>query len=359
MISSNRTSPSPLVASRLAVLAFLALALAPSSLRANELDPRSFDDVTRYVETEAGPKELAALARRQFYFEVTSDHEAGAQQYARMQQAIAQKIPVEYERPVFDVRFIFGDKAAISDAQTIGILGGTGPLSDANIIRLVMARARDGQVGNGVMVHLFSLPPPRTTTDQIMGGATYSARLTRFMRHGYGNYFLASNTAHLNFDTLKTISGSNHLRHLPRIIVDRIAAAQQREHRQETLLILGTRQAWDGHLYDTILDAKSMAYGRLDLDRQVALQGWIDQIKQGLVTDAQRGTLESFISNLGRQYGANGLLLSCTELPLGLGDQIAALRAEGFAVYDSEALIAEIIAEVVHDPALGDSLGGS
>ena len=48
---------------------------------------------------------------------------------------------------------VFGDESAVSDQSTVGVLGGTGPLSDANIVRLVMARLDPADVASGTMLN--------------------------------------------------------------------------------------------------------------------------------------------------------------------------------------------------------------
>ncbi len=330
-----------------AIFAFVYLVLASlvaTSAWADSLDQMSFKELARFVRQQATAKDLSGLAQRQFYFEVKANYEAAADDYAEMQESLAEKIPNEFSRPVFDVRFIFGDKSSVQSETTIGILGGTGPLSDANITRLVINRLSSQDFSQSAMIHLFSLPPPRTTKDQILGGVLYSARLSRFLRHGYAQYFLASNTAHLNIGKLEVLAGSGRIAHLPRMIAEEIQRDQEQKGR-ETILILGTKQAWDGRLYASIFDEKGLDYVRPEADTQLELQRWIDKVKQGQLTSQERVQLKNFVAGLGTRLQARSLLLSCTELPLGLGELMGDLQDEGFTIHDSESMIADIIAD--------------
>ena len=94
-----------------------------------------------------------------------------------MQEAIAKKYPHEFSRPKIKVNFLFGKKESITKNQTIGILGGMGPLSDANLMKLIMKKLESTNVAKGTAINLYSIPPPRTTEEQMMHGPSYAASL--------------------------------------------------------------------------------------------------------------------------------------------------------------------------------------
>lgn len=330
------------------LVAFVSLFFAVPA-KAHDLDDLSFDELSHYVQYEANRFQIALLAQRQFYFEVSRNHAEQAEDYLHLQEAIAERIPNEFSRPVFDVRFIFGDKSAVRKQSTIGILGGTGPISDASISSLIMARVNPGALPNGTMIHLFSLPPPRTTKETLLGGALYGARLATFMRHGYLEYYLASNTAHMNRGSLEILSGPGKIVNLPEIIAEKVAADQLSRGSRESILILGTTAAAEGRLYGSIFDKKQMAYAEIRADHQSTLQGWIDTIKKGLLTPDGAKQLKAFVSMLANEYHAKDILLSCTELPLGLGASMDELVSAGNFIYDTEKMMADIIAERLAD----------
>jgi aspartate/glutamate racemase len=313
---------------------------------AETLGRMSMGELQAFVQTQATPQDLADLAERQFYFVVRNNFIQNAAAYWSLQQAIAEKIPTEFSRPVFDLRFIFKDNLApVEPKRTVGILGGTGPLSDATIMRLVFRQLKPEAMAAGSMIHLFSLPPPRTISSQAFGGLTYGARLTTFMRHGYQEYFLASNTAHLNIDTLRQLSGAEaHLNNLPRAIAERIFNETKATTGSKSILILGTKQAWDKRLYPNIFEEQHVPYKSLTSIEEDEIQAWIDRIKQGTMRAADQLRLRDDILKLAKIHGVQEILLACTELPLGLGSLIKDIEQTGLKVYDSEEMIADMIA---------------
>lgn len=347
MTSKVSRSPIKHALTSLIAIFFLKVALAAPLVQADDLDQKSFSDLAHYIEFAASRGELSSLARRQFYFQIDSDHAAKAHDYLKMQKAIARKIPNEYSRPIFDIRYIYDDYRPVTNQGSIGILGGIGPVSDANIIRLMMAKLDPDRIDSGAMIHLFSVPPPRKTHDQIIRGLSYMGRITRFLRRGYDHYFLASNTAHLNYRKIDWLAGSDRLRHLPQIIADRIEAYHAAENFEKAILILGTTKARQKRLYGRIFDEKNMAYAEIGMDHQHELQAWIDRVKEGRINDEDRKQLKDFVINLGLVYQAQSLLLACTELPLGLGRLMEELRREGFKVYDTEEMFSDIMVEFI------------
>jgi len=313
---------------------------------AEALGRMTMGELQAFVQTHATPQDLADLAERQFYFVVRNNFGQNAAAYLSLQQAIADKIPNEFSRPVFDVRFIFKEDLALVEPQrTVGILGGTGPLSDATIMRLIFRQLKPEAMAAGSMIHLFSLPPPRTIPSKAFGGLTYGARLATFMRHGYQEYFLASNTAHLNIETLRQLSGSKeHVNNLTRAIAERVFNDHKAAIGSKSILILGTKQAWDKRLYPNIFEEQHVSYKSLTSIEQDEIQAWIDRIKQGKMRDTDHLRLRNHILKLANIHGVQEILLACTELPLGLGSHVKDIEQTGLNVYDTEEMIAEMIA---------------
>lgn len=284
--------------------------------------------------------------KRKYKIDVRSNYIFQAQEYVKMQEAIAEKYPHEFSRPKFKVNFFFGNQHENYKNKTIGILGGMGPLSDANLLYLIMKKMESKDINEGTSIHLYSIPPPRTTEETALHGASYAASLNSFFNKDYFEYYMASNTAHANYKYLHKLYPNTQINHLPRIIADRIASTQNGAMKNGHILILGTTVAWNANLYASIFSENNMGHKRLNEQDQVKVQEWINAIKEGRVSnDSKRKELYGFIKKLGEDFGVKQLLLSCTELPLGLGKYLHDLEHIGFAVYDTEEMMAEIIVE--------------
>ena len=306
-----------------------------------------------YVSSTATEDELRALAQKQFYFEISSDHTRQIQYYQQLQQALADQIPVEYERPVFDIKVFYGDADGLQAESTIGILGGIGPLSDASILSMIHAKLGAAEIHKNVAIHLYSLPPPRTSWQQLRGGILYGARLARFLTHGYRSYYLASNTAHVNLATISRITGKDRLKNLVQMVAARISREMPALGQGDSVLILGTTQAWEAKLYDPYLDQEGIAYRFLQAPEQKQLQTQIDAIKRGSWSNADAQQLALWLQTLAEKYGVKTLLLACTELPLGLHSELASFASEGFLIVDTEQFFAESIAkDLMQTPGL-------
>lgn len=291
----------------------------------------------------------------QYYITISSDHQEGARLYQAAQKLIAKKIPAEAERPAIDIRFYFGNPETVNPQESLGILGGIGVLSDANLIKLVMTKKSPEQLANltGKMVHLFSLPPPRgldslKTPQGARQGGLYLPRLSRFINRGYGKFYMASNTAHLNIAYLKSLKVTHDeaIQHLPEQLVAQVKAHKLATNNPESVLILGTTQAWEGGLYDQLLTAAEVPYTRLaQPQEQIGIQDWINRVKAAPLDHEEEAALKSYIEALAARYQTTSILLGCTELPLGIESYLSELRAQGYSIYDSEDIFAAIIAQ--------------
>lgn len=123
--------------------------------------------------------------------------------YVDLQQAIAEFIPTEEHRPAVDLT-IKGSYGP--ESPTLGISGGTGPLSDAAMISKAMQRIPNGAKAR-IHVRLMSAPPhrghkifnPREISNYVARQASLCNSKPRFLS-------LASNTAHLNINSLGNMS---------------------------------------------------------------------------------------------------------------------------------------------------------
>lgn len=318
-------------------------------LSSSRWDSLSMKQITSLLEKGASTEDLAELSRRNLSFEITSNHCTLVRDYVDLVAAVASRIPEEYQRPIVDLKIYFGPKHLVSHKNTIGILGGMGPLSDANLIELIVSQMlSSGMEGKNIgMLHLLSLPPPRTTIDQISGGPSYALRLTSFLRQDYASFFLASNTAHVYFESLQFIAGSKRIVNLPLSVANQIANHPQLSN--EPVLILGTMKAWDYHLYEELFNHEGVSFKTLSVQDQARIQEWIDRIKTSKLEKHHSHMLYQEILLLARKYGTLNILLGCTELPLGLSDYAGNLYREGFLLFDTEKIFAEYIAKALRE----------
>lgn len=322
----------------------------PSCLLSNaRWENLSMKEITSLLEKGVSKSDLSDLSRRHLSFEITANHCDLIQDYVDFVSAIAGKIPEEYQRPIVDLKVYFGPKHLVSDKKTFGILGGMGPLSDANIIDLIVNQ----MISSGIkttqmsMIHLLSIPPPRTTMDQISGGPAYAMSLASFLRNDYASFFLASNTAHTHLDSLRLIAGSDRIVNLPMAVTKKIVNSP--EISNESILILGTTKSWENNLYEDILTQEGVAYKRLKAQDQARIQEWIDRIKTSQIQKHQAHILYQEIRMLGRKYGTANMLLGCTELPIGLAAYASTLYREGYLIFDTEKIFAEVIASAINE----------
>ncbi|WP_163834926.1 aspartate/glutamate racemase family protein [Spartinivicinus ruber] len=362
-----------------------------------------FSDLKEKVQNHYKSGTISELTREQFCFKVYDNHAQKAHEYEELQQAIADVIPVEFDRPVIDLRFIFNNGSLSKgempgEEQTIGILGGTGPLSDASLVNIITKHVNleepefhKMRLRDAFMIHLYSLPPPRSGS-QYVYSPDWLGRLAGpglpgtvdegFMSHGYRNYYMASNTAHTKRQTLIDVSNGlqiaarvnliywasagfslpkvPNIAHLPKDLLDKIIESDVPQRQKENILILGTKEAWNKKLYKGLMEDKGISYKRLKTsDEQDNMQEYIDKIKQGTATENELENLYNKIFELASTYGTNNVLLSCTELPLGLKKYIKTqkngvktLSKAGYndiIVYDSEEMFAEIIVDNIND----------
>jgi len=236
---------------------------------------------------------------------------------------------------VVSIKFFVGDTATSSHFFRIGILGGTGQLSDADLINFVVRKVSARSEGAGVMIHLFSLPPPRTLWDKLKGGLTYLFRLGGFAFQRYNRYFLASNTAHMNYGKFRLLSGFSDVFHLPDKVAKVIRKSREGVTASSTVLILGTEKSWQNKFYSKILEKNQIPAKRLDLKSMKQLQVWINLIKKRPLSFEEETEFAKFVVRVSKEHSTSSVLLGCTEISLGLGEAINTLNTKGIDVFDS------------------------
>ena len=290
------------------------------------------------------------LSQSKYSYEIYDKHSEKIGIYKNIQEQIAKLIPNEYERPIIELKVYFNQKNHDAHSLKAGILGGIGPLSDANIMEKLAIKLQAFPAKNNFMIHLLSMPPPRTLWEKIMGGLPYLWRLYSFASLTHEQFFLASNTAHLNHAKFSLLV-STSVFHLPKTVRAQIKSKQQLIKDLE-VLILDTAQANKGELYQTLLKEQDIDFTVLNKQHRQNLEHWIKRIKVGNLQSQDHHKFFLFVSELITHYQANTLILACTEIPLALSAYIPKLIENGIDVVDSESILIDAISEFLINPKL-------
>ena len=249
------------------------------------------------IEQRSLPREIVIEIRKEFKKEVML--------YQEFQIEMARRYPREIHRPVVKLNLI-----TEGARETVGILGGMGPLSDSKILVEVVSRLEEEKIKKNIS--LLSLPPPRGLVDYLRYGLSYFIHFNDFMKNNFSQVFLASNSAHTNLWLLKLMGEAQLYFNLPQYIVNSIGKSTV----EQPILILGTTALWESKLYENLMKDKNIPYLSLKENDQISIQLLINNIKaQG----PQPAETKNYLQRISKKYGTNRLLLACTELPLGLG----------------------------------------
>ncbi len=287
------------------------------------------EGLERFLSERLNDAQLESLGALELHLESTGNLKKFASSYLRLQKLIAKHIPKESQRPLFSLHLQLQPG---TPTQTVGLLGGMGPLSDAHILAKVANLINIKSTPKNTALHLLSAPPPRTFGEIIWDGPRYLWQIWEFFRSGYDRFFLLSNTAHLHYEALSFITLQGTIFHLPKAIVALITPTA------DDILIFNTSRGVDGQLFQEILDNSNFLYLLPDEKSQSDLQAWIDQAKKGTFSKEDRRLFINFVDNLMKKSGSRHILLGCTELPLAFGDQLNKIKSQ-YVVYDSELIL--------------------
>jgi aspartate/glutamate racemase len=257
--------------------------------------------------------------------------------YSTLQKEIAKQIPLESQRPTIDLQLC---GTQIDTPLSCGIIGGIGPLSDAELLEQMIPQLR--RLDN-IRIQLFSSPPPRTWGEVLLNIHHYLANLYKFLQRDHNRVYIASNAAHANFEPLALL-GKGNLINLTEPIRDRMASGENSH-----VCIVGSTLARETRLYEHLFEEKGLSYTRTTPEEQVVVQEEIDKVKAGqLQDDGERlfALLEAIIErNKKEESPVTHLLLACTELLMALRTKRLELECLGIQIVDSEQEFAAKIAE--------------
>lgn len=256
--------------------------------------------------------------------------------YLALQLEIAKQIPIEANRPTIDLR-IRGENCKI-DSNCIGILGGMGPISDAEIMQSAIKKLSDTQMKK-LKVDLFSAPPPRTAWQKFQRGIDYLSKVRSFVLRPYiHSVYLTSNTAHVNFSKWSSRC-ENKLVNMIDIVVTKLTPKAH-------YLILGTKEAYNKKLYPNKLQAQHIPYSDVSLENSLVLQKIIDHAKANQLSLKDRQCLYQIIEICKlEKRNITHILLGCTELSLVLPNTKELQEKLGVIAVHTEDIFATIISE--------------
>ena len=265
-----------------------------------------------------------------------------ASYYQELQTEIASLIPLEENRPTIDL-WISRSPHPKQVPHSIGLSGGTGPLSDARfLLRLLNTLAPASSFSSRIhwdqfAIHLLSAPPPRSFFKRLFPWRYY-LRMRNFAQSGHDEYFLVSNSAHRHSKMFRYLLGhsSFRLKDLVQSTANEIVQLLLPEGSTE-ILILGTLQMWRDNIYEKALnqtlDALSLKANspppRIQVEQiplrrdAVALDALIQQTKEGLNRSLP---VENWIFDLIQKKDLSStqdnlvIVLACTEISLALGE---------------------------------------
>jgi aspartate/glutamate racemase len=321
--------------------------------------------------------------------------------YHELQQQIASKVKPENHRPTIDLT-IKGDAAG---KASFGILGGTGPLSDAEMVKKTMENLeKQGFPLDQVHIRLLSAPPPRGKDDDKKAAAkkqnvgfevlgeeeeeeeeqddsaapdegrayagkmtTYLNRMTVFAEEKHHKMALASNTAHghltearwgrrmgrlrgLNFRGLR---GNHQVQDLTAKVVDQVVRGKGQDSRP---FILGTKEAFKKELYPKKFQEQGVTSVVVSKKEADWLQNLINKAKAEGYDEERARELKNFIrEKMSQKPRPTHIVLGCTELPLALGHEgMKELQdefGEGVGIVDTEEVFAAEYTKMVRDTA--------
>jgi hypothetical protein len=307
--------------------------------------------------------------------------------YHALQNAIAEYIPSENCRPTIRARFCSlgcnglragsvrdGSCTSLAGANSVGVLGGVGILSDAAFALEMKRRADTGQIdlggagaagnGNGnkkaagrpnkkcVSMRIMSTPPPRDLKQAVHNSLTatgYAWHVRELVRDKLGAFIITSNTGHTNFSPINwgMALGLQHFVHLVDFVVSRMKSASDAMDNggatkpiislsKETasasggggggggfnVLLLTTLAGYEKKLYSGRCDTQGVANTPFtDTPQAEKFQAFIDAAKQGKWPEEQGAEFKAGVDGILERQRAAGkpithMGLFCTEYPL-------------------------------------------
>jgi aspartate/glutamate racemase len=303
--------------------------------------------------------------------------------YHALQIEIAKRKTDEQDRP-YIVLHLRGKNAQVNERSPVGLAGGTGPLTDAEITSKIIKETSGleqsdeiapnrewiAQHNAKLSVVLYSMPPPRDAEHLLKNSRTF-LRLYSGIRHDApcDDLYILSNTAHAKKNAFhnRLLLGSQQYGK-----VDDLTKSLVKSYvlggTKEPVLVLGTQVAAELQLYPREfkkqgIQAMTPTQRYENTPPNDYMQNIIDHIKEGdLNKPFSKGKscgecLIDFIKHSLKDSSCKTLLFSCTELSIILHAKqpnseqtyFERLKQElpGFTFLDSEAHFVQHISQKI------------
>lgn len=263
--------------------------------------------------------------------------------YSELQNELAKCFPIESDRPTIALSL---RNSNLPPQKIIGILGGLGPLADANMVAQVESVFSSNlPPTRSVELRLHSNPhPPRTFWSMSrMSSWSYGWDIWNFMsQKDVSEFVLGSNTAHIQINLLNQLSGYrifDGVRHVCHVL-------KNSQHVAARTLVLGTTSAYQHELYPKALRELGLEVVCPSVEEQERVQQAIELIKTGQI-QLGRKLLSTVLACLANPPVSH-VLLGCTELPLAV-DKTLIHEAFGYEceVVDTLEIFSRHIAETL------------
>lgn len=209
-----------------------------------------------------------------------------------------------------------GDKNMNKNNQTIGIIGGMGPQASAKLLEVLITMAsKDFGAKNDSdfpEIVLNSIPVPDFISNYKntgKGSDMLKMRIKTLENFNPLCFGIACNTAHILIDELQAVTST------PFISIIEEVGKNIFKAKVKQVGLLGTPTTIKSRLYQEVLDKYNIKVIIPSVKNCLIVEEIIRNILAGKVNNLDRQKI-TFIAELLRIQGAQGIILGCTELPL-------------------------------------------
>lgn len=201
--------------------------------------------------------------------------------------------------------------------KTLGVLGGIGPESTIDYYKLLLEihRAKNPDAGNPPMVILslnFYRLAEFMPTEDWDGLADFLVGETARLKAAGADFgIIAANTPHIAFDRIAPRSA------VPLVSIVEATALAAKGLRLKRVGLLGTKITMNARFYPEVFEREGMeVVVPGDADKEYVNEKYFDELFIGVLRDETKRGLLGVVDRLIDDFGAEGIVLGGTELPL-------------------------------------------
>lgn len=201
--------------------------------------------------------------------------------------------------------------------KTLGILGGIGPESTIDYYKLLLEihREKNPDAGNPPMVILsmnFYRLAEFMLTEDWDGLAEFLIGETKRLKSAGADFgIIAANTPHIAFDRIAPRSA------VPLLSIVEATALAAKKLGVRRVGLLGTKITMNARFYPEVFEREGMeVVVPCDADKEFVNEKYFDELFVGDLRDDTKRGLLGVVDRLIDDFGAEGIVLGGTELPL-------------------------------------------